>query len=602
MKRFKGRHRRLLVYMTVSTTVLFVVSPGIALADEIVNPPDATVTVDPTLDATVVDPVADVTVVDPAPDATVVDPAPDATVVDPAPDATVVDPAPDATVVDPAPDATVVDPAPDATVVDPAPDATVVDPAPDATVVDPVPDATVTVDPAPRPVSDPIADQISPVVDEPVVDPVSEPASGPTPETALDPFPEVVSDPITDVVTDPISDVVTGPAPETATEPFPEVVSDPITDVVTDPISDVVTGPAPETATEPFPEVVTDPITDVVTDPITDVVTDPLPELVTDPLPDVVTDPLPELVTDPLPELVTDPLPELVTDPLPELVTDPLPELVTDPLPELVSEPIPAPIATSPEPVTPTTVDEAPMTVTATTELFSTDDGVATRITSEDLPQKLQDDPFNSPQHQGVALSSTAIVLMSSLATTPSKAGSVQVDSPAGCSGFGSAPCGVRNSPNDPGSFVQSIAELLRQLALTGSGALDLLKLALVLAIVGAFAIWGTRRRPIGSVIEPKRTLRSGDLLHRHHKAVTNGNDRPGEWITVPHPIVRQRPTWRVRLASPRLEAPMSGASAAHRLGGSSFVADSMARVSICPTTTDRKASELLLAHRGNGR
>lgn len=241
------------------------------------------------------------------------------------------------------------------------------------------------------------------------------------------------------------------------------------------------------------------------------------------------------------------------------------------------------------------------MTATATTELFFTDEGALPRITSEDLPQKLQDDPFNSPQHEGTALSSTAIVLMSSLATTPSKAGSVQVDNPAGCSGFASAPCGVRNSPNDPGSFVQSIAELLRQLALTGSGALDLLKLALILAIVGAFAIWGTRRRPIGSVIEPKRTLRSGDLLHRHHRAVTNGSDRPGEWITIPH-AVRQRPTWRVRLASPRLEAPASGASAARRLGGSSFVADSVARVSICPTTTDRSASQLLLAHRGNGR
>ena len=468
MERFKGRRRRLVVYLTVSTTVFFVVSPGIALADEIVTAPDATATVDPTLDATVVDPV------------------------------------PDATVVDPAPDATVVDPVPDATVVDPVPDATVVDPAPDATVVDPVPDATV-VDPAPRPVSDPIADQVSPVIDEPALDPVSEPASGPAPETATEPFPEVVSDPITDVVTD----VVAGPAPETATEPFPEVVSDPIS----------------------------------------------------------------------------------------EVATDPLPELVSEPIPAPISETIPAPIVTSPEPVTPTIVDEVPMTVTATTELFFTDDGALPRITSEELPQKLQDDPFNSPQHEGTTLTSTAIVLMSSLATVPSKAGSVQVDDPSSCSGFGSAPCGVRNSPNDPGSFVQSIAELLRQLALTGSGALDLLKLALILAIVGAFAIWGTRRRPVVSVIEPKRTLRSGDLLHRHHRTITNESDRPSAWIAIPQAVVLQRPTWRVRHAS-----PASGGSAARRLGASSFLADSVARVSICPTTTDRSASELLLAHRGHGR
>ena len=473
MERFKGRRRRLVVYLTVSTTVFFVVSPGIALADEIVTAPDATATVDPTLDATVVDPV---------------------------PDATVVDPVPDATVVDPAPDATVVDPVPDATVVDPVSDATVVDPAPDATVVDPVPDATV-VDPAPRPVSDPIADQVSPVIDEPALDPVSEPASG--------------------------------PAPETATEPFPEVVSDPISDVA----------------------------------------------------------------TDPLPELVTDPLPELVTDPLPELVSEPIPAPISETIPAPISETIPAPIVTSPEPVTPTIVDEVPMTVTATTELFFTDDGALPRITSEELPQKLQDDPFNSPQHEGTTLTSTAIVLMSSLATVPSKAGSVQVDDPSSCSGFGSAPCGVRNSPNDPGSFVQSIAELLRQLALTGSGALDLLKLALILAIVGAFAIWGTRRRPVVSVIEPKRTLRSGDLLHRHHRTITNESDRPSAWIAIPHAVVLQRPTWRVRHAS-----PASGGSAARRLGASSFLADSVARVSICPTTTDRSASELLLAHRGHGR
>ena len=504
MKRFKGRHRRLLVYLTVSTTVFFVVSPGIALADEIVDPVDTTVTVDPTtVDATVVDPALDATVVDPTPDATVV--------VDPAPDATVVDPAPDATVT--------VDPAPDVTVVDPAPDATVtVDPAPDATVtVDPAPDATVTVDPAPRPVSDPIADQVSPVVDEPAPDPVSEPSSGPAPETATDPFPEVVSDPITDVVTD------------------------------------VVSGPVPETAIDPFPEVITDPIIDVATDPII------------------------------------------------EPIAEPIPEPIAEPIPAPVVEAIPAPVVLSPEVVVPITTDEIPMTVTATTELFFSEGAALPRITSEELPQKLQDDPFNAPQHEGTTLTSTAIVLMSSLATTPSKAGSVQVDDPASCSGLGSAPCGVRNSPNDPGSFVQSIAELLRQLALTGSGALDLLKLALILAIVGAFAIWGTRRRPVVSVAEPKRTLRSGDLLHRHHR-VTIGSDRPGEWITIPHAVVRQRSTWRIPLATPPSGAPTSVGSAARRPGSGSFVAGSVARVSICPTTTDRTTSELLPAYRGNGR
>src|SRR6185295_15039099 len=114
MKKLKGRRRRLVVYLTVSTTVFLVVSPGIALADEIVDPVDATVTVDPAPDATVT--------VDPAPDATVTDPTPDATVTEPAPDATVTDPAPDTTVTDPTPDATVADPTPDATVTDPAPD------------------------------------------------------------------------------------------------------------------------------------------------------------------------------------------------------------------------------------------------------------------------------------------------------------------------------------------------------------------------------------------------------------------------------------------------------------------------------------------------
>ena len=85
----------------------------------------------------------------------------------------------------------------------------------------------------------------------------------------------------------------------------------------------------------------------------------------------------------------------------------------------------------------------------------------------------------------------------------------MQVDGPVSCSGS-APPCGVRNSPNDPGSFVESIAELLRQLALTGSGALDLLKLALILAFVGALAIWGTRRRPIDSGID--RSGRSGPV------------------------------------------------------------------------------------------
>jgi hypothetical protein len=549
MKRLKGRRRRLVVYLTVSTTVFLVVSPGIALADEIVDPVDATVTVDPT---------------------------------------TV-----DATVTDPVPDATVTDPVPDATVTDPVPDATVTDPVPDATVTDPVPDAT-------------------------VVDPVSEPASGPTPETATDSFPEVTTDPITDVVTDSSTDEVAGPSPETALEPFPEVVTDPITDVVTDPITDEVAGPSPETALEPFPEVVTDPITDevagpapetalepfpeVVTDPITDVVTDPITDVVTDPITDVVTDPITDVVTDPITDVVTDPITDVVADPIVEPVADPLPELVTDPLPELVSEPIPAPIVVSPEVVAPITLDETPIAVTATTELFFSDEGPIARITSEELPQKLQDDPFTAPQHEGTTLTSTAIVLMSSIAATPSKAGSVQVDDPSSCSGLGSAPCGVRNSPNDPGSFVQSIAELLRQLALTGSGALDLLKLALILAIVGAFAIWGTRRRPVVSVVEPKRTLRSGDLLHRHHRVMANGSDRPGEWITSPHVVVRQRPTRRIPVATPQLGAPASGGSAARRPGGASFVAGSVARVSICPTTRDRAVAALVPALRGNGR
>jgi hypothetical protein len=247
-------------------------------------------------------------------------------------------------------------------------------------------------------------------------------------------------------------------------------------------------------------------------------------------------------------------------------------------------------------------MEVAPMTATATTELFFTDGAAVPRITSQDLPQKLQYDPFNAPQHEGTTLTSTAIVLMSSLAATPSKAGSVQVDDPSSCSGFASAPCGVRNSPNDPGSFVQSIAELLRQLALTGSGALDLLKLALILALVGVFAIWGTRRRPIVSVIEPKRTLRSGDLLHRHHRVVTNESDRPGAWIAIPHAVVRQRRTWWTPAATPELGASASAGSAARSPGGGSFVAGSVARLSICPTTTDRLASELVLAHRGNGR
>jgi hypothetical protein len=471
MKRVKGRHRRLLVYLTVSTTVFFVVSPGIALADEIVDPVDATVTVDPT------------TV-----DATVVDPALDATVVDPAPDATVT--------------------------ADPAPDATVVDPAPDATV-------------------------------DTVIDPVSEPVSGPTPETATEPFPEVTSDSTTEGVTDSTTDAVTGPAPETAIEPFPDVITDSTTEVVTDSTTDAVTGPAPETAIEPFPDVITDSTT--------------------------------------------------------EVVTDPVPEPIVESIPEPIVEPIPAPIDIAPEEVAPIPTDEMPMTATASTELFFTEDGALPRISSEELPQKLQDDPFNAPQHEGIALTPAATVLMSSLATTPSKAGSVQVDDPASCSGLGSAPCGVRNAPNDPGSFVQSIAELLRQLALTGSGALDLLKLALILAIVGAFAIWGTRRRPVVSVVEPKRTLRSGDLLHHHHR-VTIGSDRPAEWITIPHAVVRQRSTWRIPLATPPSGAPTSVGSAARRPGGGSFVAGSVARVSICPTTTDRATSELLLAYRGTGR
>ena len=585
MKKLKGRRRRLVVYLTVSTTVFLVVSPGIASADEIVDPVDTTVTIDPATDVTVT--------VDPAPDTTVTDPTPDATVTDPTPDTTVTDPTPDATVTEPTPDTTVTDPTPDTTVTaDPAP-RPVSEPVADQipTVVDePAPD------PVPRPVSEPIADQIPTVVDEPALDPVTDPASGPVPETALEPFPEVVSDP----VEDPITDGVGGPTPETAIEPFPEVVTDPIVE----PVTDVVGGPTPETAIEPFPEVVTDPVVE----PVTDVVGGPTPETAIEPFPEVVTDPVVEPVTDPIPELMTDPVPELVepvpgpiAEPVPAPIVEPIPAPIVEAIPAPIVEPIPAPVVVAPEAVAPTVVDE-PMTATASTELFFTDEGPLPRITSEELPQKLQDDPFNAPQHEGIALSPAATVLMGSLGTAPSKAGSVQVDDPASCSLLGSAPCGVRNSPNDPGSFVQSIAELLRQLALTGSSALDLLKLALILAVVGAFAIWGTRRRPTGSVIEPRRTLRSGDLLHRYHGATANGSDRSDEWITVPHAVVRQRPTWRVPLARPRLEAATSGGSADRRSGGSSFVAGSAARLSICPTTKDRSAPASVPTHRGNGR
>ncbi len=231
------------------------------------------------------------------------------------------------------------------------------------------------------------------------------------------------------------------------------------------------------------------------------------------------------------------------------------------------------------------------MTVTATTELFSLEDSGSPRITSEELPQKLQDDPFNAPELDGIGLTQTVLMVTSSQAIVGSKAGSVQVDGPVSCSG--SAPCGVRNSPNDPGSFVESIAELLRQLALTGSGALDLMKLALILAFVGAIAIWGTRRRPITSGIDQKRTLRSGGLLHRHHRTMTMVSDRPTE-RTTPHVVVRQRPARRVRLASPQV-VPASGRSAAR---GRSSESDSVARVSSCSATTDRSASHLVLALR----
>ena len=501
MKRCKGRHRRLLVALTVSTTVFFVLSPGIALADEIVDPPVATVdTVEPTVDATV-DTVE--TTVDPAPVETV-DPTP----VEPTP-VDVVDPTPVDTI-DPTPVDTI-DPTPVETV-DPTP----VDPTPDATVdtVEPTPDVTV----------DPIAD-----ASDGVLDPVGEPASGPTPESASEPFPEVV-----------------------VTEPAPEVVS----------------GPTPETAMEPFPEVV-----------------------VTDPVPEVIADPIPEVVADPIPEVVADPTPEVASDPIPAPIAEPIPAPIAEPIPAPIAEPIPAPVAVAPEPVLPATVDETPMTVTATTELFSSEDSGSARITSEELPQKLQDDPFNAPELVGIGLTQTVLMVTSSQAIVGSKAGSVQVDGPVSCSG--SAPCVVRTSPNDPGSFVESIAELLRQLALTGSGALDLMKLALILAFVGALAIWGTRRRPITSGIDQKRTLRSGGLLHRHHRMMTMVSDRPTERMT-PHVVVRQRPARRVRLASPQV-VPASGRSAAR---GRSSESGSVARVSSCSATTDRSASHLVLALR----
>ena len=396
MKRCKGRHRRLLVGLTVSTTVLFVLSPGIALADEIVDPPDATVdTVAPTVDAT--------------------------------------------------------------------------------------------------------ADTVEPTLDV-TVDTVE-----PTPVDTVEPTPVDTVDSTTDATIDTV-------------------------DSTTDATIDTVDSTSDSTT-------------------------------------------------------------ETVTDPIVEVVSEPAPEVASEPLPTPISEPVPAPVASAPEPEVPATVDETPMTVTATTELFSSEDSASPRITSEELPQKLQDDSFNSPQLEGIGHTQTVLMVTSSQAIVGSKAGSVQVDGPVSCSG--AAPCGVRNSPNDPGSFVESIAELLRQLALTGSGALDLMKLALILAFVGAFAIWGTRRRPITSGIDQKRTLRSGGLLHRHHRTMTIVSDRQTE-RTTPHVVVRQRPTRRVRLASPQV-VPASGRSAAR---GRSSESGSVARVSSCPATTDRSESHLVLALR----
>ena len=476
MKRCKGRHRRLLVGLTVSTTVLFVLSPGIALADEIVDPPDATVdTVAPTVDAT-------------------------------------------------------------------------------ADTVEPTLDVTVdTVEPTP-------------------VDTVE-----PTPVDTVDSTTDATIDTV-DSTTDATIDTV-------------DSTSDSTTETVTDPIVEVVSEPAPETATEPFPEVVSDPIDETVTDPTAETVTDPVVEVVSEPAPETATEPFPEVVSDPIVETITDPTTETVTEPFPEVVSEPAPEVASEPLPTPISEPVPAPVASAPEPEVPATVDETPMTVTATTELFSSEDSASPRITSEELPQKLQDDSFNSPQLEGIGHTQTVLMVTSSQAIVGSKAGSVQVDGPVSCSG--AAPCGVRNSPNDPGSFVESIAELLRQLALTGSGALDLMKLALILAFVGAFAIWGTRRRPITSGIDQKRTLRSGGLLHRHHRTMTIVSDRQTE-RTTPHVVVRQRPTRRVRLASPQV-VPASGRSAAR---GRSSESGSVARVSSCPATTDRSESHLVLALR----
>jgi outer membrane biosynthesis protein TonB len=187
----------------------------------------------------------------------------------------------------------------------------------------------------------------------------------------------------------------------------------------------------------------------------------------------------PSPTPDPTPSPTPDPTPSPTPDPTPS----PTPEPPPSPTPEPTPDPIPDP---APEAPAPTTEDPA---VTTSTGLFGP--GEASGSGSDGLPLKLQDGGLGG-SITGESQNASGAVLVD--AETQGDAAAREAENTSPCSGSESSSC-ESTFQAIGGPLIQSLTSFLSELAVTGSEALTLAQICVILAVSGSLAIRAGRRR-----------------------------------------------------------------------------------------------------------
>lgn len=263
-----------------------------------------------------------------------------------------------------------------------------------------------------------------------------------------------------------------------------------------------------------FGEEITDPLLDTtVTDPV-DTTVDPVTETTVDPVDQTIedgTDAVSDTTSDATTvegdtslsstDVATDDG-AVLTDPSPS--PDSTGDTVIGTTDTSVVEDL-APSDTTPVTYLDTTTDDAAVTTTASSPVFLVEEsGTPSAVSAQDLPWKLQDGSVGAPvaaesRHGEVAAMLADTQNAEVRGSAQGKAPVVDTEAPGLCPGAGGLVCALALGTDDPGSLTTSVSSILHQLAFTGSDALALVKVCLMLAAAGAVALRIGRRSPVGS-------------------------------------------------------------------------------------------------------